>query len=72
MKDLSVGYYVIEQEGFLLPARWDGEMWNHERGRSHPHPEHKKVKYPMPFGCPLGCRCFTNPDGSVTVDCTPQ
>lgn len=69
MENLPVGYYIIEQDGFLLPARWDGNMWNHERGKSSPREGHKNVKYPVSYSCPLGCTCTVNPDGSIHVDC---
>jgi len=66
------GYYLIEYEGFLIPARWDGEKWNHEKGKSEAHPNHGNVKGPITLSCPTGCTCITNPDGSVTVNCHPH
>lgn len=70
MADLSVGYYLIENGGLLLPARWDGNMWHHELGRTMPHEEHKNVKGPITLSCPTGCSCTTNADGTVNVHCT--
>lgn len=69
---LEAGYFVIELDGQLIPARFDGEIFHHEKGMSHPHPDHKNVKSVLPLACPLGCRCITNPDGSITVDCTKE
>jgi len=69
---MEPGYYLIEHDGFLIPARWDGESWHHEKGKSHPRPDHGNVKGPITLGCPTGCTCTTNPDGSINVNCTGQ
>lgn len=70
------GYYQIKHEGLLLPARWDGEKWHHEKGITDAHPEHENVcRYEdgtpitFDFKCPTGCTCTNNPDGSVNVLC---
>lgn len=64
------GYYLIEHEGLLLPARWDGNKWHHEKGEHKPYPDHGNVKGPIALLCPTGCSCTTNPDGSVNVACS--
>ena len=75
---MKPGYYEIKHDGFILPARWDGEKWHHEKGTSFPHHEHDNVchKDGVPIqiflgqGCPTGCSCTQNSDGSVTTKCT--
>lgn len=74
---MKQGYYLIKHLGYLLPARFDGEMWHHEHGTSFARPSHENVvcdenKNPivLDLSCPTGCSCTTNSDGSVTVKCT--
>jgi len=69
---MEVGYYLIEHDGFLIPARWDGQRWHHEKGIHHPVKDHGNVKGPITLSCPTGCTCTTNSDGSVNVNCTGQ
>jgi hypothetical protein len=70
---MKPGYYLIKHEGYLLPARWDGEFWRHERGV---YKDHETIKDKdgnpviIPLSCPTGCTCHTNPDGSITTNCT--
>jgi len=69
---MKPGYYLIKHLGFLVPARWDGDMWHHEYGTSFPQPEHKNVvKGPIVLDsdCPVGCTCTVNPNGSIHVKC---
>lgn len=71
MGNIEKGYYWIKYTGFILPARWDGEKWNHEKG-SHSDSNQDNIIGPINFSCPAGCTCTVNPDGSVNVDCTPK
>lgn len=65
---METGYYWIKHEGFILPARFDGEKWHHEKG-SHLRGDDGDVIGPINFSCPTGCTCTHNPDGSTTVQC---
>lgn len=67
------GYYLIKHEGFLVPARFDGEKFHHEHGSSHDN-ECVKDEQDNPitfdFVCPTGCTCTSNSDGSTSVKCS--
>ena len=67
------GYYKVNHNGEMIPARWDGHVWYFGEKIIHPH--HVKCndgQEPIALSddCTLGCRCIDNPDGTVTVICT--
>lgn len=68
---MQPGYYWIKHEGLALPARFDGEKFNHEKG-SHFDEDEKNIIGPITFSCPTGCACTVNSDGTTKVDCHPQ
>lgn len=78
------GYYWINFSGKGIIARWDGAVWHHENGTS-PWQEVKVIPHslwqgfrkwiglsiqPLGGGCPLGCRCTDNGDGTINVNCS--
>jgi hypothetical protein len=70
---MKPGYYSIKNHGNVLPARWDGKMWHHERGKNHECEvicDENGDPIPISLGCPTGCTCTVNSDGSVTTHCT--
>lgn len=69
---MITGYYAIKYNGHIIPARWDGEKWHHEFGKSFSEPDHSHVVHPITLSCPTGCVCTTNPDGTTNVDCHPR
>ena len=78
---MKTGYYWIKLDNQILPARWDGEKWNHENGTSTfaevvPHNRWQRFRkwlglkvQLLDYNCPAHCLCTTNPDGSIHVDC---
>jgi len=78
---MKTGYYIVKHRGKLIFARWDGLMFNHEYGQSRdneivPHNRWQRIRKSMSFsvqpialGCPNGCSCTVNPDGSIHVNC---
>ena len=72
---MKPGYYLIKHEDNVLPARFDGEKFHHEKGITHENECVKDVNdnpIIIPLACPAGCSCSTNSDGSIHVDCTPK
>lgn len=68
---MKPGYYWIKSKGEILPARWDGEKWHHEKGNHFDDHVRDESGTPVAihYSCPTGCTCKPNEDGSITVTC---
>jgi len=78
---MKTGYYWIKLNGQILPARWDGEKWNHENGTIRlaeivPHNRWQRFRkwlglkvQPLDFQCQTGCVCTQNPNGTWKIEC---
>lgn len=72
MEELQIGHYwIVIGENELVHARFDGNHFHHEKGKSHP--EHVKVNrfddVPPGGQCQTGCICTQNSDGSWHIVC---
>lgn len=81
---MKTGYYWIAMNGKALIARWDGNVWTHEYGKSQWN-ECKVVVQgafararrflgmaprPIAFSCQPQCHCTQNPDGTWNINCS--
>lgn len=77
---MKSGKYRVRLDWKLCLAEFDGLKWKHEDYYYAdltvvPLTTWEKVKKlfgvrPVLFGCPTGCTCTVNSDGSVTTHCT--
>ena len=72
---MQPGYYWYKENGKAFPARWDGEHFHHENGKSDMDfdkvgKDHNGNPVVISYSCPVGCKCSSNPDGTVNVNCT--